>query len=56
VTTLVSAAAFQVASESGTIAAKASKACLCCALKTVGRCPLQIPVDVESLGFDEEID
>lgn len=48
------AAAFQAAVESGEVAATTSEACLYCALKTVGRCPVQVPVDVEALGFDEE--
>ena len=48
------AAAFQAAVVSGGVMATTSEACLFCALKSVGRCPIQVPVDVEDLGFDDE--
>jgi hypothetical protein len=50
------AAAFRTAIASGSVQATISEACMYCALKRAGRCPIQVPVDVESLGFDDEED
>jgi hypothetical protein len=50
------AAEFQAAVESGNVQATLGEACLFCDLKTAGRCPLMVPVDVETLGFDDEED
>jgi hypothetical protein len=50
------AAEFQAAVERGTVQAILGEGCLYCALKTAGRCPLIVPVDIETLGFDDEED
>ncbi|MCW3097899.1 MAG: hypothetical protein JWL77_3517 [Chthonomonadaceae bacterium] len=50
------AAEFQAAVERGMVQATLGEACLYCALKTAGRCPLMVPVDIETLGFDDEED
>ncbi len=48
------AAAFQEAVERDAVVASPCEACLYCNLKLTGRCPIQVPQNIEELGFDDE--